>query len=279
MLVTSPWYEKKIAGPQISYRINKDGFRSDHFEQLNSQNYNVLVGGCSYTFGEGMLEDRTWTNLLKNNIQNTMQKNVKFFNTGFMGSSIDLVIKNIMGFIKNYGAPDIIFILFPDIGRQVRFDENRNHYRRMIAGGHWIENAKDTAQISYTMNYLPQNNLLTHVQLIQMLEAFCEAKKIKLIWSTWETFNDANMYKILDFKYFLDIPDVSQIDRVMAEKKYNDTKYGHLINNDQNIPYWNIGEDGNHPGFLIHKYMSDYFFDAFVGKIKLWDSLNDNPWN
>ena len=34
-------------GPDFKYRINKNGFRGDHFEKFEDENINILVAGCS----------------------------------------------------------------------------------------------------------------------------------------------------------------------------------------------------------------------------------------
>ena len=64
-------------GPKFQYRLNSNGFRSDHFKKLDTSNINILFAGCSFTFGEGLPEEYTWPRLLENNIKHKTKKILK----------------------------------------------------------------------------------------------------------------------------------------------------------------------------------------------------------
>jgi len=68
-----------IEGPEIKYILNKQGFRSQDFDNFNKDNYNILVAGDSFTYGDGLPYDCTWHQILKNNF---FKKNVEVFNQG-----------------------------------------------------------------------------------------------------------------------------------------------------------------------------------------------------
>ena len=135
--ICNEWRDPQIKGPRIQYKINKDGFRSKHFATLKKENFNILYGGCSWTFGEGLPEEMTWTYQVTQGIKNKINKNVIDYNLGFMAFSIDLIIKNVMSFIRLYGKPDVIFLCFPDVGRKIKYMDNS--YEIFNRSPIWIE--------------------------------------------------------------------------------------------------------------------------------------------
>ena len=247
-----------VDGPDFTYKINSHGYRSQHFKNLNSSSTNILFGGCSWTFGEGLPEDYTWTKLVTDGIQNlNKNKKVESFNMGYMGFSIDLIIKNIMGFIKNYGKPDYLFIVFPDFARQVKFDPYNIKYIKTHPNIHWIRDADDKAQKEYTLGYHCENNMYSQIQLIHMLEEFCEASKIKLIWTTWHT-ADFYVYNNIDFMncFSPDLDENGEVFRFHSE--HCNSKFP-FYKNKNDWPYWGYADDKAHPGTAWTKFISEQF--------------------
>jgi hypothetical protein len=117
-------YEKN---PDFGYRLNSDSFRGEHFKTLNKDNYNVLALGCSYTFGYGLPEELSWPFLLEKNLKNNIP-NIKMFNLGSPGLSIDVIIKNLLVFISKYGVPNAIFALLPDMNRHIIYHPDQKRY-------------------------------------------------------------------------------------------------------------------------------------------------------
>lgn len=262
-IVTKPWYQKCVDGKVPTYKINNDGFRSRHFRPLSNESINVLVGGCSWTFGEGVPEEYIWPTTLKNNIENKLNKKVDLYNTGFMGFGIDLIIKNLMSFIQNNGAPDYIFMLLPDMGRQVLFNENMNQYFKFFPSLEWLENNKrDEQQFKYTLSFKYENNLLFHSSMIHLFESFCQAKNIKLFWTSWET-DDCKIYRELNFKNYIYEEHMLEVYRVTQLDDYNNIHFNYLLENPDNMEYWTKAEDGGHPGIVVHNYIAEKFMSAF----------------
>ena len=224
--ICDDWNERIIDGPEVQYRINKDGFRSNHFMELKKENFNVLYGGCSWTFGEGLPEEMTWTYQVTEGIKKIINKNVIEYNTGFMGSSIDLIIKNTMSFIRLYGKPDIIFLCFPDIGRKIKYSEQS--YQIFNRSPHWFK-TKNKEQRRYLLDYKKEDNLLYFSLLINLFEDYCEKSEIKLVWSNWVTGEVDSFGEYKNFKF------------VDTEKLL---KAKHI----DSLPYWEFACDGNHPG-------------------------------
>jgi hypothetical protein len=107
----------------VEYKINSDGFRTEHFEDSTDKDI-ILATGCSFTFGLGLPEKYTWPKLLEAELNKDADL-FKLYNLGFPGHGYFIIIKNIFSFIKKYGKPKAIFIVFPNINRDVYFSKIR----------------------------------------------------------------------------------------------------------------------------------------------------------
>jgi hypothetical protein len=138
----------------LNYQLNSNGYRCDYFQKTHD-GLHLLFTGCSNTFGEGVVQDKTWTSLLHKEISKN-QKVSGYYNLAICGSTIFEIIKNCYRYIRRYGAPDYIFMLLPEIERDhIYFKESRQL-------------------------------LVSHiVEIYKMFEDFCNAKNIKLISTTW----------------------------------------------------------------------------------------------
>ena len=74
------WIDSKNNIVDIDYRINKQGFRCEHF----SDEEGILFLGCSYTFGVGLHEYQTWGYKVADHF------GVKCWNLGIPGHGLDL---------------------------------------------------------------------------------------------------------------------------------------------------------------------------------------------
>lgn len=239
----------------VIYRINKDGFRSNHFEKINNEEITILFGGCSWTFGEGIPEEYTWTNLLCKKIQQKINKPVKCYSTAYMGSSIDLIIKNTMAFIRNYGKPTYLFLLLPDNARKVVYDSIEKKYLKVFPNVNWLKESKNNIQKKYTLTYEFENNVYDNLNLLHLLEDYCNESGIKLLWSSWNI-GDYFVYESSKFNNFI---------KENPEEKYFTTAFpreweGSYYENPNNIPYWKVAKDNCHPGTAWTHFNADLFF-------------------
>jgi len=242
---------------KVIYRINSDGFRSDHFKKIKNNETSILFGGCSWTFGEGIPEEYTWTRLLTNKIEKKIGTKINYFNTAYMGSSIDLIIRNIMAFIRKYGAPTYIFILFPDMARKVKYDENNKKYVKAFPNPSWLSENDNHVQKKHTIEYIFENNLYDNFNLIYFLEDYCKLHNIKLLWSSWMT-AEYEYYQQYKFNSFI-IENDGKIPYFDPScPKESDRDYYENINN---LPYWKIAKDNAHPGTAWTHFISNFFFE------------------
>jgi hypothetical protein len=243
--------------PQVVYKLNKDGFRSENFEKLKSSNLNVLISGCSLTFGQGVFQEDSWPELFSKTLNSNHRKPIKMYNLGVMGASIYLIIKNLMAFIRRYGYPDEIYLLLPPYSRKIIYDEISNSFKNAIIDKEEfisLAHKKDLSTKKFYDSYCNEDAQLLAVTLIGIFENFCESKNIKLVWSSYDDTPQTDFYETSGFKFYK---------KYVAPKSdfyYNDKSLSHLIpENKNNIPHWDIGSDEDHPGAVWHKDISEMF--------------------
>jgi len=231
------------------YRLNKNFYRTNNFKK-NIDGETVLFAGCSFTFGAGLPENLVWTNMLvdKLNIDKS-----KTFNIGVSGASIHSIIKDSMIFIRKYGKPKKIFILFSEMSRDLvyrsYYKENFDVVQNVLYRSEYLEQSEPNAK-KYILNYVHENNVLRYSTMIGLFEEFCEESGIELLWSTTMK-ADYDVFKLLNFKYisknFINFLDV------YSENSKN-------IKNINNLPFWDVADDGQHPGTAYHYLLSELFF-------------------
>ena len=86
------------------YSANDLRMRSPQFKKSNS----ILTSGCSHTWGVGIKDKLTWSNLVAENY------NLGYSNVAVPGSSVMFQVLNIFQFCKTFGNPKIILCMFPN---------------------------------------------------------------------------------------------------------------------------------------------------------------------
>ena len=236
----------------LTYKLNNFLFRSRHFEKLNSNNTNILFSGCSQTFGEGLPEKYMWTNLLMEKIkEKNILNNVLDYNLAVPGESIDSCIKNLIGFIEEYGKPNYIFLCLPDLGRSIFYSEKYKEYNifYMHPGFFYIN---DPQKRKMMQEYKYENNIQRHSLTIKLFESYCKEAGIDLFWTTWDT-EDAKLYNQLDFDNFFYF---KELDMNILNKKENINGY----------EFWEVAADKNHFGSSWTSYLSEQFFEVINDK-------------
>jgi hypothetical protein len=243
--------------PQVIYKLNRDGFRSENFEKLKSSNLNVLISGCSLTFGQGVFQENSWPELFSKKLSNNSIKPIKMYNLGVLGASIYLIIKNLMAFIRRYGSPDEIYLLLPPHSRKIIYDESFNSFKNAIINKEdfiSLVHKKDLSTKKFYNSYCNEDAKLLAVTLIGIFEDFCESKNIKLIWSSYDATSETDFYETSGFKFY------KKYVAPEPDFYYNDKSLSHLIpENKNNVPYWDIGSDEDHPGAVWHKDIAEMF--------------------
>ena len=71
--------------PIADYKTNSHGYRCREFSPLPKGKKNVVVLGCSHTFGEGLEDDQHWVHFLSQHNTDTL----RYWNLGQPGASAD----------------------------------------------------------------------------------------------------------------------------------------------------------------------------------------------
>lgn len=264
----------------IDYKINSDSYRSSEF----IKNVDLLIGGCSNTYGCGIPEESIW------GVQVANHFNMSYVNLGIPGASINTIIDNIFAYIKKFGTPKNIVCIFPDPWR-IRFPLNFNI---LIAKDR--ENAHDKEDIralgenyfthgmSVNRNFdsLPKYSKLPHqvenvlspdyvywnaLKAIQVLEQYCEVAGINLYWSVWDspTYKAISYMREIDNTYYKDMIDIGSSDWVQKKigDSYKDSyinQYCHAEVEEKYKDVFHIAADRAH--FGVHK--NTHFAEAFI---------------
>jgi lysophospholipase L1-like esterase len=230
------------------YKFNDFGFRTKQFNKLNNNKTNVLFLGCSITSGVGLPENLIWTNQLINK----KNKNINFYNLGMHGASVQQIFHNFITFIKKYGKPSHVFILFPEIDRTIAFDEKNNMFVKITS---FHENDVKNKNF-YVAKKIKKNNtiedlILFNIEKIHTIEFLCKEMNINLTWSTWSK-DYQKLLKEINFCNYIEIPALG------SEELQN-----YEIENILNLKYWDHARDKSHPGTRYHSIIANIFFNKF----------------
>lgn len=105
----APWNEQKL---------NSYGYRCPEWDPLPDGKKNVVVLGCSHTFGQALDDDQTWVaHLSKHN-----SDRLRYWNLGVPGASADACVRRLWGTQKLL-FPKIVIMCWPPITRREWYDK------------------------------------------------------------------------------------------------------------------------------------------------------------
>jgi len=150
----------------------------------------LLIAGCSMTVGGGIEKEEVWADVL------AKKMGLEYNNIALAGSSVGRQVRAIFAYIKQYGAPEYIFALFPGFNR-IELPNNENFFKMQ----HKSDGIKDyitTAnvetftedkyfKIPYEPEFIFPQDMCQYYSNLQImyLEEYCKALDIKLYWATW----------------------------------------------------------------------------------------------
>lgn len=255
-ITTLGYHNEWPTDPDVAkYVLNEDGFRSEPFKLLNPENVNILYGGCSWTFGDGVLLENSWPARLSELLKEKVKTQVEYFNVSVLGGSPQLVIRNIMGFINKYGKPDYLFINLPGSNRAMVLNQKTETFFNAVLMIEELTQDLDKKDFKrYVNNYEPRESLLSISTMMSLLESFCESSNIKLLWTTYDPLIERSVID-MDLKSF--VKDSHKfIKKHKTFKSFSNlTEYPNL----ENIPHWEVAWDKTHPGAAWHYDISNTF--------------------
>jgi len=160
----------------ITYNLNKHGYRSDEF--IDDERFTIVNYGCSSTLGVGVKHEDVWTHKLSTKIQSRNGVDVKTYNLGVGGASMDMICRTIYQTLPIL-KPDLIFVLFTNPYR-FEFQDDDGFVAQIIAPD------KDTEKLYETVanQYSCENNFYKNFYIMEAM--FARYNKPWLFSSTIE---------------------------------------------------------------------------------------------
>ena len=237
----------------VRYYFNSLGYRSDEFTNLHDGEH-ILFSGCSETEGIGGSLDSNWAYMTYKKLSET-KKISGFFNLSRGGWGHDLIIANIIQYIKKYGKPDKIYILFPNLSRDFEWkglevDEEVYIHSIKTAFFNKKEFLLPHGIIREKQTLIEQReSIIKFINLVKLFEEYCMSNNIELIWSTY-SIPDGKNYKSLNvFKNFIEMSEGDEI--ISKGKKLFDEE----VYSKKNL----INKRDGHLGYIFHYWWSQRF--------------------
>lgn len=104
--------------PIPNHKTNSYGYRCAEFRPLPDGGKNVVVLGCSHTFGEGLEAHQTWSS----QVAQKSNKTLRWWNLARPGASADQMIRILYGTEKLL-FPKLIIACWPAWSRRERLDD------------------------------------------------------------------------------------------------------------------------------------------------------------
>ena len=222
--------------PATGYKTNSYGYRCPEFRPLPDGGKNVVVLGCSHTFGEGLEEEEIWVG----RVAKESNKILRWWNLGRPGSSADQMIRILHGTEKVL-FPKIIIACWPAWSRRERLDS----YPQNLTS--------DDKLLKTENNYTDQNNFLKNVFL---LEKFAEKNAAK----TFHCFAE-DVYEIND--------DLQVLDDYTIKNCWPEWDRHHLPEAKRDIITTpSLARDGIHYGAEHHQVFARRFLERFKSKLR-----------
>ena len=178
---------------KISYNINSHGYRSEEFNKNNE----VVVLGCSQTYGSGMHNELTWPEFFCN------FTNQKYSRLAIPGDSIGAQVYKAFKYFEEVGNPKLVIGLFPlyrleyiSVPGKFEGDSPRNGAQRSkLSVGiafFYQQYITKISKIPHNPEYVIPKEFVVfyNFMFIKMLEQYCESHNIKFIWSIYDSKED-----------------------------------------------------------------------------------------
>lgn len=251
----------------IEYRKNIHGLR----DSSDTAHSDLVVAGCSMTYGIGVPATDTWGFRLKELLAED-----SYINLGTPGASAETVARTVMDYVETYGVPKRLAVLMPNLERHyvagntsIIFDRNKEAQVKDYTAEYAFDVILDRDNVdrpSYIKKpYLWQDVLphehygLKSLLAIKQLEQYCLAVGIEMIWATWdESLNSLakslgfETFKAFDYPFKWSEAACHQDDRAKINERH-----------------YSVGADPDrHWGSHTHIHLAEHFYEC-------WKSDND----
>lgn len=221
-------------GWKKEYKVNSHGYRCPEWEPMPDGKKNVVVLGCSHTFGEGLDDDQHWVHFLRQH--NTTR--LRYWNLGVPGASGDSCVRRLWGTQKLLN-PRIVIMCWPVITR-------REWYGKDITALHGAD-----PKLAIHDNDTDLNNFLHNVFWVEKFAELTGAKTFHCFADTYVEHEDLKGLNVLDHFTIRNCwPYWDRLtQRVVTTKP-------------------SLARDGIHYGVEHHERFADLFLKKFQRKLK-----------
>lgn len=268
---------------KIPYYLNKHGYRSEEFNKNNE----VLILGCSQTYGSGMPDQFTWPIIFAENLKKTYSR------IACPGDSVVGQVYKAFKYFEEFGNPKTVLALLP----LYRMEYTKVKDKFISHGGNNDRSNTDSLGVAYFHNsellkfskaphdpsyVIPKQFVIFYnFMFIKILEQYCESHNIKFIWSFYDEGNEIkeflneklkNVLKnflptsdmIKSFQYLNKSPssfdDYNILMKSVHEKCHLEFKE-HLLYNWASD--YNVQKKLGHWGIHMHQHVADEFIKKY----------------
>jgi hypothetical protein len=221
----------------VDYKTNSVGYRCPEWAPLPVGKKNVVILGCSHTFGVGLEETEVWVDQLYSRVDQTR---LRFWNLGSPGASGDKIVRILYGTEKIL-FPKLIIVCWPLWSRRERL---ANKVENLVS---------NDSRLKFENEETDLNNFLKNVFFVEKFAEKIDAK-------TFHCFADFNIHSM---------PTVNVFDKTSLKHCW--PEWSKLtFETEKRIPIdWpSRAKDGVHYGAEHHKKFAELFYDYFKSKLK-----------
>lgn len=184
----------------VEYAYNNEYFRCDDFTTEHSGAH-ILFAGCSQTEGVGAPLETVWAKLLYNDLKDNSLVD-GYFNIARAGFGWQKIISNFLIYEARYGTPEYLFVLLPDVSRMFQWDVQGSSWYYTQKSPDFNDSVIDRFDRSLT-EAEHRKSFIDFVAGWTLFESYCEAKNVKMIWSTWDYEENPNLNRFLNLKNYV----------------------------------------------------------------------------
>ena len=234
-------YRSKELYPEfINSRSNNYGFVCDDFVKDKNPYMHILFAGCSITVPYELHERFGWARKVYDSIHGYDDY---FFNMAYPGGSLKKIVFNLFRYFSEYGNPEYLFLLAPEIQRDI--DSNDSETQIIDIGKDYPSNHQSPSVIK---------SLVEYVSLIKILEQYCKYAGIKMLWTCHDEESSSFLSNQSFNNYF-------ETDSNYLNLHIYNYKKEWLAQNPEYKGLYLFAGDGSHPGAGMHNYIASSFME------------------